>query len=335
MPIKTSPSASEFLKQHFSRWWAIFLASLGILYLFYKIAVPLGDLLTNWLLGHEAVLKGTISIDGFATAFLVGCSFLLFALVVFSAYSVYSLILAHRLASQALKVPVLTKTFERTVQAADRIAKQLFPGAATATKKVVSCKQVYTLYKNGDCHASETLVVAAHEKDVHFFEKNIGVEPEADPADFPDEIDLKVTSRTANREVAYLISRNEGRLKNVMVFFLPRIQDVVDDELEVKKTFFLNRFFNLLITHGEEPFETTIKTVVAIPRVEYEFWVAPDAGYLTCQNVGQMIDETDAERETLIEIADPDTRGMRGWKYTAINFPIGHTTRFRLTWKKS
>lgn len=333
--METPRSVWEFLGHHLSRWWKTFLGLLGIVYLFYKVAGPLGDLLTSWLLGHEVVLKERASIDGVATGFLVGLVLLLFALVVFSIYIVHQLIGAQTLANQALRVPVLTKTFQRTVQAADRIAKQLFPGAATAIKKVVSCRQVYTLYKNGDCHAMETLVVTAQEKDIHFMEKNIAVEPAADPADFPDDIDLKVASLTPNREVAYLISRNEHRLKSVMVFFLPRIQAGAADEREIQTTFFWKGFFKRLITSGEEPFETTIKTVEAISRVEYEFWVAPGAGRLTCQNVGQMIDENNAEREKLTEITEPDAKGMRGWKYTAIDFPVGHTTRFQLTWKKS
>jgi hypothetical protein len=335
MPTPNGQGTLQFLRHHFAQSWKLYAGFLAVLYLFYKIAGPLGDFLTAWLMSHVVAFKGVVSIDGIATVFLTGAALLLFALIMFSIYTVVELTRMHKLAGPALKAPILAKTFERTVQAADRIAKQLFPGAATATKKVISCKQVYTLYKNGDCHVTEALVVTAHEKDIHFMEKNIGVEPEADPADFPDEIDLKVTSRTPNREVAYLISRNDKRLKNVMVFFLPRIQAAAPEQREIEFTFFWKGYFKRLVTSGEEPFECTIKSVEPIPRVEYEFWVAPDAGNLTCLNVGQMIDEDDAEREKLVEIKKPDERGMRCWKYAATDFPLGHVTRFRLTWKKS
>lgn len=219
-------------------------------------------------------------------------------------------------------------------QAADRIAKQLFPGATMATKKVLSCKQVYTLYKDGDCQSTEIMVVTAHDKDVHFMEKFIAVEEEALPKDFPDDINLKVTSGTPNRNVAYLISGNEQRRKNVMVFFLPRIQSGAADAREVRITYFWKGFFRRLVTRGEEIFETTIKTVEPVPRVEYEFWVAPDAGVLSCTNIGQVINENDAEREVLVQL-EADERGMRGWRYIATNFPLHHTSRFRLTWESS
>jgi len=67
-------------------------------------------------------------------------------------------------------------------------------------------------------------VVAAKDRDIHFMEKIISAEDEADPVEFPDEIDLKIESKTPGRDVRYLISKNEPRSKGVVVFFLPRIK---------------------------------------------------------------------------------------------------------------
>jgi hypothetical protein len=295
--FKTSRrGALRFLKLHFGVWWKHYVALLGVLYLFYKIAGPLGDLLTSWLLRHEPVLNGAVSVDKVATGVLVACFLLLIGLIVFSVFTTVELMRKQRQVNETLKASILLKTFERSVQAADLIAKQLFPGTASAIKKVISCKQVYTLFKNGDCHASETLVVMAKDRDIHFMEKFIAADDEGEPVDFPDEIDLKVASVTPNRGVAYLITANEKRRKHVMVFFLPRIHAAAPDQREIRITYYWKGFFKRLVTHGEEPFETTIKSVEPIPQVEYEFLVAPDAGDLTCVNVGQLIDENDPQR---------------------------------------
>jgi hypothetical protein len=331
MPTQKTYDVSSLLKRHIAAWWKLYLGLLAALCVFYEIAGPLGEWLTRWLLGHEAVTNGVASVDAFARAVLVIGTLAIFALIVFAVFSAISLVRAIQRVSLAQKTPVLMKTFERTVQAADLIAKQLFPGADTAIKQVLSCKQVLTLYKHGDCQATETLVVTARQRDIHFMEKFITAEEEADPVDFPDEMNLKVTSGTPNRGVSYLISGNEKRQKNVVVFFLPRILASAPEHRTIKITYFWKGFFKRLVTRGEEPFVITIKSVEAIPAVEFEFWVAPGAGSLTCTNVGQVIDVNDVEREKILPL-EADDRGMKGCKYIVRNCPVDHTIRLRLGW---
>jgi hypothetical protein len=308
--LQESHKVGSFLKRHFIAWWASFAGVLAAGYLLYKVGSPIGDALTAWLVRHESTLGGSINIDGTATFCLAAVALLLAALIVFGIFTTALLLGAQRQANLAQQTPILAKTFDRSVQAADLIAKQLFPGAASAVKQVVRCKQVYTLYKNGDCQATETLVVTANDRDIHFMEKLIAADIEGDPVDFPDDKNLN------------LISGNEKRQKNVVVFFLPRIQATNPEQREITITYYWKGFFRRLIIRGEEPFVTTIKSVADIPLVEYEFWVAPDAGVLSCINVGQLIDEEDAEREKLEQV-DVDERGMRGMEIPCSRLPLG------------
>ncbi len=333
--MSPEPTGWELAKAHFAQWWKFYAGGLGVVYLFYKVVGPLGDLIMGWIAAHTSVAKNVPSVDGVVRGVLVVCSLVLLALLVLVPLTLTLLFRAQKAAIGAEKNPILIKTFDKTTKAADQIAKQLFPGTAATAKKTIRCKQVYTLYKNGDCHVTETLVITAKNKDIHFMEKLIRVEEEAEPVDFPDEIDLKVVSKTPNKEVAYLISNNEKRQKNAVVFFLPRIQaGQPPDQREIVVTYYWKGFFKRLIMRGDEPFENTIKSVDPIPTVEYEFWNAPDNGVLGFQNVGQHIDENDPTREIRTALG-PDENGLTGWSYVVRDFPVGHVTRFRLTWRKN
>jgi hypothetical protein len=229
----------------------------------------------------------------------------------------------------AARGEILLKTFRRTVQAAELIAKKLFPGTAQPLKKVTGYREVFCLFDEGDCHYLEEVALCAKDRDIHFVEELIEADPEGDPVEFPDEIDLKVESGTRDKSIQYLITRNEPRSKRVLIFFLPLVKSGGQDPRQYRVTFYWRGLMRRLIVRGEEDFENQVKSVDPVPMVEYEFWVKPKLGRLTCVNIGP---ELDSRAETLEEIGDE--KGMRGWKYQGRNLPGDHTTRLRLRLEK-
>lgn len=321
----------QFLKKHFGRFWKIYIGVLTVPYIFYRAAKLIGEPLGGWITGHFAVQNGVASIDNFGKAALAYGSLIAIGLLVVAVASSAGLYRATRDAAEAEKTPILRKTFRRSTEAADLIAKKLFPGVAPRIKLVRRCKQVYTIYKDGDCYVTEELVVAAKDKDIHFMEKIIDAEDEADPVEFPDEIDLKIDSKTPGRHVRYLISKNEPRSKGVVIFFLPRIKANEGDERELKISYHWKGFMRRLVTVGDEPFNMGIKSVEPIPSVEYQFWIKPKEGQLTCRHIGEALEEG----KELLDEQPLDNKGMGGWVYTAKEVPIGHMTRLKLELKRN
>jgi hypothetical protein len=316
----------NFAKDHLKKSWGIYVGALGVAYLFYKVGGPLGDILGDWIAGHVTVQNGVTSADKWSRGLLAGGALTLSALLILAIVSSVSLYKTRKAAAGAEKIPILTKTFRRTTEAVDLIAKKLFPGASFPIKLVRSCRQVYTIYEGGDCHFSEELIVEAKGKDTHFMEKIIDAEPEADPAEYPDEINLKVESKTAGKGVRYLISKNEPRSKSLVIFFLPRIKADEGDKRELKTSYYWKGFMKRLVLQGSEPFNMGVKSVEPVPSIEYQFWMKPGERKLACVHVGEPLDEG---KETLDE-QPADERGMTGWLYTAKDVPPGHMTRLRL-----
>lgn len=317
---------SQFLQKHFERFWKVYAGVLTVPYLFYRAANPIGDLLGGWTSSHCPVQHGVAAMDSLGRLTLAYGTLVSIGLLIFAAVSSVGYYKATQEAANAEKTPILRKTFRRSTEAADLIAKKLFPGMAPRIKAVRRCKQVYTIYKEGDCYVTEELVIAAKDDDIHFMEKLIDAEDEGDAVEFPDEIDLKIDSQTPGKDVRYLISKNEPRSKGVVIFFLPRIKANDGDDRAVKISYHWKGFMKRLMTIGDEPFVMRIKSVAPIPLVEYQFWIKPKEGRLICRHVGEALEEG----KELLEERPSDDRGMKGWVYTAKDVPIGHTIRLRL-----
>ena len=304
-----------FVLSHFKGAWKYYAAVLGVIVLLIKVYSPLKALCVAWL-GVAGMASEVVAFSWITLLFL------LVALV----FTVGGLYKSHKKeTTQGQQGEILLKTFHRTQQAADLISKKLFPGPSQTRKKVLSCKQVWTIFDNGDCNFTEVLALTTKEKDIHFLQKGIDAEPEADPVEFPDQIDLKIESTTPAKQVVYLINKNELRSKRFVVFFLPFIRAGVDDRRDVKMTYYWKGLMRKLIAFGEEDFTYEVKSVEPIPEVEYQFWIKPQAGTLACSNIGP---ELDPGTETLEPVEDE--KGLKGWIYRGKNLPGDHVTRLRL-----
>jgi hypothetical protein len=304
-----------------------------------KIYSPLTEALSRWILMQVVLPAGTspgsLRVKDSAPP-LIASGIITLSLVtgalIWTLYSLYQVRSAERTGEK--RMGTLEKTFHRTQQAADKIWNRLFLGQSRPLKKVIKLRQVWTIYENGDCNFAETLTLTTKDKDIHFMWKGVDAEQLAEPAEFPDDIDLKIEAG-GKGEVAYLISKNEPRSKHFIMFFLPFVSAGGQDERELTISYYWKGLWRGLLVKGEEPFEYRENSADPIPEVEYQFWIKPKMGSLNCTNTGVNLGKDVHGRD--IEHLEPSKNlmGMSGWIYSARDLPGNHTTRLLLELRKT
>src|SRR2546428_988305 len=138
--------------EHFKRCWKYWLGSVGLVVLFFKLYDLIKSPLYLWVQKQIVPPEGKVA-TGYSVRDIVPTS-MAFTVILFSlvlvALLITSLALFRNRKADSMR-SLLSKTFHRTMQAADLISKQLFPGSEAPIKKVVSYRQVYAIYENGDC----------------------------------------------------------------------------------------------------------------------------------------------------------------------------------------
>ena len=169
--------------------WKGWLAVIVILGAIYAVYDPVQKRIADWLLAQIIAGVGAAPPSfRMLPSHLIAAGLLLgFFLVVGIGYMVLA---RYRDSVGRSQRDTLMNAFHQSTKAADLICEQLFPGTAVPVKKVLSFKEVFTFYENGDCHCQQEMVLTADSSDVHFYEMAIAGEPEADPASFPEDIQL-------------------------------------------------------------------------------------------------------------------------------------------------
>lgn len=329
----------KFLGDHLRQFWKLWAAAAGTVVLIIGIYTPLKEAVGRWMLRQVVSRAGTSSgrvvVSDFAAILIASGIITLSLVAVALCYTLYSLYQVRRAEKTGeRRAGTLEKTFHRTQQAADKIWNRLFLGPSRPLKKVIKLRQVWTIYENGDCNFVETITLTTKDKDIHFMWKGVDVEQLAEPAEFPDDIDLKIKPG-GNGEIAYLISKNEPRSKHFIVFFLPFISAGGRDERELTVSYYWKGLFRGLLVKGEEPFVYREGSADPIPEVEYQFWIKPKMGSLNCTNTGVNLGKDIHGRD--VERLEPSSNlmGMSGWIYSARDLPGNHTTSLLLELRRT
>ncbi len=320
-------------------WWKQVAAVVGVIALIVKFYPLLEGLVERWI-----VQRGLIA--GALVVLVLASSLLIYALYAYSKLKekesagekrIEALDLKLKDGNDALtklkgtftvkskEIEALQGTFSETLAATNLIASQLFPAQPKPMRTVLRLQRVLTIMANGDCRFHETHVFAGKNHDIHFVEQTIGPS-DGEPALFPSDISLEITSGTPGNKVATLISDNRPQQKSFVIFFLPFIQKGGQDEREVVVNYQWKGTFRPLFQDNKDEFQSSAKSSDPIPSVEYQFWLSPGLGTLKCSNIGSLLP---AGSEQLKELQDK-AKGMDYWQYTATNVPSGHETRLQL-----
>jgi hypothetical protein len=128
----------------------------------------------------------------------------------------------------------LQRTLDGTIRAASRIRNQMFPVMANGGGKTIeSVHYLFYINKKFDAEVHRRYRMRAGDIPLHFWESSIAVSPDALPAETFVDIDYRVISHDAAKDVVFLPTKNELQRKAACFFFLPRVEPGDAREIEV------------------------------------------------------------------------------------------------------
>lgn len=116
------------------------------------------------------------------------------------------------------------KTLGGAMRSAREIRERHFPKPPLPTVTYRKIKRYLYVCKGFDGQAYGELAFKADSEDLTTLEVNVGVEEEADPVRFLEDIDFEITDSSRADGLVYLQVQNKDRSKTVIVFPLPALK---------------------------------------------------------------------------------------------------------------
>jgi len=209
-------------------------------------------------------------------------------------------------------VQVQEKTLNGTKAAAQKIAEQTYKFEEKPPYAFAKATYQYWINRNGDGEVEAECHIGAVDRPLHFWKIYIGVEPEAPPFYYLDEIGFKVEDLGGN-EVRYLEGESDGRKKVISIFFLPQI-DPREEPRIIKYKYKWPGMLRKLLKKGAETFSATIDSRGTVGELSFSYLFEPEIGKILYEQKGAPIRgvrPTDFQGE----------RGWGGWRYSLLNAP--------------
>lgn len=116
------------------------------------------------------------------------------------------------------------KTLDGAMRSAREIRERHFPKPALPTVTYRRIKRYIYVCKGFDGQSYAELSFEADSQDLTTLEVNVGVEEQADPVRFLEDIDFAITDSSRADGLVYLQVQNEDRSKKIIVFPLPALK---------------------------------------------------------------------------------------------------------------
>jgi hypothetical protein len=218
------------------------------------------------------------------------------------------------------------ETLQGMMTAASRIRDRLNPAHAMPQKALKSVRMIYLISKDFSTEVTREYEVLALNDILHYW--NLGNRPTeyADPVDYLDDIDFKVSEMNGIGEVAYLPTKNEPRDKRITFYFLPRLEPG-NPARRIQMSFKWPGFNKKLDVTGEEDISFTLSSVLPIESVRVEVYLERDTG----RNLEGLISGPNYAGSQLYKQNHPNT-GWGGFVYLIENAPSG-VNRYAVTAK--
>lgn len=269
----------------------------------------------------QLVTKGVVIVPGQAAVQTRLWFFLSFVLLVCAVAALLLLYLRSELMRREVtrnrdeRRTVAFKTLMGMMRAASRIRDRIFPPARKPLKSFRSIKAVFNIHSNFDTEVREEYEIYSSDEPVHFLSLVEGVTDAADPVEYLDDINFKVIDNSGH-EVVYLPTENDGRLKRVVLYFLPRIEPR-EDPRKIVVSYRWPGMAKQLDLLGEEDYswEPTSRDPIAL--LEYSIFSEPGTKrVLACELAGPS-----NATETLSAVSND--KGWEGFCYKIENSPGG------------
>ncbi len=208
----------------------------------------------------------------------------------------------------------LQRTLDGTIRAASRIRNQMFPPVANGSgKSFEAVHYLYYINKKFDVEVHRRYRIRAGDSPLHFWESSFAVCADALPAETFVDIDFRVISHDAGKEVVYLPTRNELQTKTACFFFLPRVE--AGDQREIEVVYQWPGMALQMPKQGFEEYTIRLNSANRLKSYCLEVYLEPGSGGgLTCQETGVLLPQ-----KTLEPIESH--QGWPGWRYSAHDVP--------------
>src|ERR1700674_802507 len=170
------------------------------------------------------------------------------------------------------------RTMLGMMRAATKLRHRSFPDNPSQTKSHVSIENTYLIHKDFTTEVTRGYELKATTAPIHFCEIAIGVNSQADPADYLDNIDFKVHSHDDKNEIVYLPIENDGFRKKVVLYFLPRIEANDPKPRSFTVTYKWPKMLAQMSEIGGEEFTWKFNSVEAIGMIKMSFFLEPGTG---------------------------------------------------------
>jgi len=183
----------------------------------------------------------------------------------------------------------------------------------------------YLIHKDFSATVSYSYQLKATNEPIHFWEIEIGAEPEAGRVDYLLDINFRVndTSKHGDFEVAYLQSQNEQHYKKIVLYFLPFIRAQEGQPRTILVDYEWPGYFLRLKEKLEETFSHSFKARENIRSITFEFFLEPGMGKELACTRARSLEGTQTPPEPASYQVSPSKPPWRGYRYTIKDAPPG------------
>ena len=211
------------------------------------------------------------------------------------------------------------RTLDGMMGAAAKIRDQLITHSKAPMKSFCFVKITYFIYTDYTAEVHREYSVTCSEQQIHWWTLSNNVTEYATPIPHLLNIGFKAAD-LGDKDVAYLPTRNDGRSKEVMMCFLPRIEAGEKPPRHVEVTYRWPQLARQMAVKGYEDFTFNFESKETIPLVELYFYIEPGIGKnFVLERTGPVY-----EGETLKAAKiTHDNKEWSGWVYTVKDAPAG------------
>lgn len=233
--------------------------------------------------------------------------------------------LAQKCAELDSKYKKASKMLGGMMAATARIRNQLAP-AGTPIKSFEYVRITYYIHADLSADVIRAYGIRAPKEPLHFWTTGTRPTSHADPAEYLKDIAFEVKDEKG-QDLPYLPIRNDPRAKDVVIYFLPKIEPGEAATRHVEMTFSWPRYLKQMEVDGYEDFAYTLESVDVIPTLEFSYFLEPG----TAKNlVGEVM--TPRQNGDTLDLAASTTYAGKKWtgfSYKVKNGPAG-TFRYHL-----
>ncbi len=202
--------------------------------------------------------------------------------------------------------------------ATSRIRNQFSP-VGKLVKSFDYARVTYYIYKDFTAYVVREYGIRSNKEPVHFWTAGNHPTPYADPADYLNDIAFEIKDEKGAK-LPYLPIKNDAFNKDVVIYFLPRIEPG-DPARHVKIKFTWPKYLRQIAELGSENFSLTLDSIDPVPTVEFAWLLEPGTG----RNLTGEVISTRLPNDDLNQAASAAFNGATwsGFSYKVTNGPAG------------